>query len=112
MFFIESWQLIPVAMTFDIRMKAVAQVLIRLAHQSPFNTVSAPRMHCSFSGKVSLEAACFRNDILPRLKNTGSPSTSGSLFPCGEDIFFKRLEARPVSDYSEKSLVDCLRSVG
>jgi gamma-glutamyltranspeptidase/glutathione hydrolase len=49
----------------------IAQVLIRLAHQSPFDAVSAPRMHCSFSGKVSLEAAYFRNDILPHLKKHG-----------------------------------------
>jgi gamma-glutamyltranspeptidase/glutathione hydrolase len=49
----------------------IAQVLVRLAHQSPFDAVSAPRMHCSFSGKVSLEAAYFRNDILPHLKKHG-----------------------------------------
>lgn len=50
---------------------AIAQVMIRLAHQSPFDAVAAPRLHCSFDGKVSLEAAHFRNDIPPFLKKHG-----------------------------------------
>ena len=49
----------------------IAQVLIRLFRQSPFDAVAAPRMHCSFDGKVSLEAACMRDDIPPFLKNRG-----------------------------------------
>jgi len=49
----------------------IAQVIIRLAYQAPFDAVAAPRMHCSFDGKVSLEAACMRDDILPFLKSRG-----------------------------------------
>jgi gamma-glutamyltranspeptidase / glutathione hydrolase len=49
----------------------IAQVVMRLAGQSPFDAVSAPRMHCSFDGKVSLEAAFFRNDIPPFLEKHG-----------------------------------------
>jgi len=50
---------------------AIAQVMIRLAHQSPFDAVAAPRLHCSFDGRVSLEAAHFRNDIPPFLEKHG-----------------------------------------
>ena len=46
----------------------ILQVLVRLSHQSPFDAVAAPRMHCSYDGKVSLEAAHMRNDILEFLK--------------------------------------------
>lgn len=49
----------------------IAQVVMRLAGQSPFDAVSAPRMHCSFDGKVSLETAFFRNDIPPFLEKHG-----------------------------------------
>ena len=49
----------------------LAQVLIRLAKQSPFDAVAAPRMHCSYDGKVSLEAAHMRNDILELLHQSG-----------------------------------------
>jgi len=49
----------------------IAQVILRLAYQAPFDAVAAPRMHCSFDGKVSLEAACMRDDILPFLKSRG-----------------------------------------
>ena len=49
----------------------IAQVLIRLAKQSPFDAVAAPRMHCSYDGKVSLEAAHMRNDILELLEQRG-----------------------------------------
>ena len=49
----------------------IAQVLIRLAKQSPFDAVAAPRMHCSYDGKVSLEAAHMRNDILELLELRG-----------------------------------------
>jgi gamma-glutamyltranspeptidase/glutathione hydrolase len=41
----------------------ITQVLLRLAYQSPFDAVAAPRIHCSFDGTVSLEAACMRDDI-------------------------------------------------
>lgn len=49
----------------------IAQVLIRLAKQSPFDAVAAPRMHCSYDGKVSLEAAHMRNDIPELLQKSG-----------------------------------------
>lgn len=45
---------------------AILQVLLRLKYQSPFDAVAAPRIHCSYDGKVSLEAANMRDDI-PRL---------------------------------------------
>lgn len=49
----------------------IVQVVVRLAKQSPFDAVAAPRIHCSFDGKVSLEAAYFRDDIPPLLKKHG-----------------------------------------
>lgn len=49
----------------------IAQVLIRLARQSPFDAVAAPRMHCSLGGKVSLEAAFMRSDIPEFLERYG-----------------------------------------
>ncbi|MHC4944039.1 MAG: gamma-glutamyltransferase [Planctomycetota bacterium] len=49
----------------------LAQVLVRLNYQSPFDAVAAPRMHCSYNGKVSLEAACMRNDIPEVLARKG-----------------------------------------
>lgn len=49
----------------------IAQVLIRLARQSPFDAVAAPRMHCSLAGKVSLEAAVMRSDIPAFLEKYG-----------------------------------------
>lgn len=49
----------------------IAQVLIRLFRQSPFDAVAAPRMHCSLDGKVSLEAAVMRNDIPSFLEKYG-----------------------------------------
>ena len=45
---------------------AIMQVLMRLQYQSPYDAVSAPRLHCSVGGRVSLEASRMRNDI-PRL---------------------------------------------
>jgi gamma-glutamyltranspeptidase/glutathione hydrolase len=49
----------------------IAQVVMRLSSQSPFDAVAAPRMHCSFDGEISLEAAYFRDDIQPFLKKHG-----------------------------------------
>ena len=49
----------------------IVQILLRLARQSPFDAVAAPRLHCSFDGKVSLEASCFRDDIQTLLKSRG-----------------------------------------
>jgi gamma-glutamyltranspeptidase/glutathione hydrolase len=49
----------------------ILQILLRLQRQSPFDAVAAPRLHCSFDGKVSLEAAYMRNDIPEILKKKG-----------------------------------------
>lgn len=49
----------------------IIQVLIRLAQQSPFDAVAAPRLHCSVGGKVSLEASYMRDDIPRILKQHG-----------------------------------------
>ena len=49
----------------------IVQVLIRLGQQSPFDAVAAPRIHCSFDGKVSLEAAFMRDDIPSYLEKRG-----------------------------------------
>jgi len=50
---------------------AILQVLLRLDFQSPFDAVAAPRLHCSYAGKVSLEAAYMRDDIPEILKSRG-----------------------------------------
>jgi gamma-glutamyltranspeptidase/glutathione hydrolase len=50
----------------DRIVSTILQVLIRLNLQSPFDAVAAPRIHCSYDGKVSMEAAYMRDDI-PRL---------------------------------------------
>ena len=47
------------------------QVLLRLGSQSPFDAVAAPRIHCSYDGTVSLEAAYMRDDIPAKLKERG-----------------------------------------
>ena len=49
----------------------IAQILIRLAYQSPFDAVAAPRLHCTYDGKVSLEASYMRDDIPKALKKEG-----------------------------------------
>jgi gamma-glutamyltranspeptidase/glutathione hydrolase len=50
---------------------AVAQVLLRLKRQQPFEAVSAPRLHCSLDGTVSLEASHIRSDIPAALERHG-----------------------------------------
>lgn len=49
----------------------ILQIIVRLAYQSPFDAVAAPRLHCSFNGKVSLEAAYMRDDIPKALSKRG-----------------------------------------
>ena len=49
----------------------ILQIIVRLAYQSPFDAVAAPRLHCSFGGKVSLEAAYMRDDIPKALEKKG-----------------------------------------
>ena len=51
---------------------AILQVLLRLERgATPFGAVEAPRMHCSITGKVSIEATRMRNDIPELLKSHG-----------------------------------------
>lgn len=50
---------------------AILQVLLRLKTHSPYEAVTAPRIHCSVAGKVSLEAARFRDDIPRTLERRG-----------------------------------------
>ena len=45
--------------------------MIRLNQQSPFDAVAAPRLHCTYDGKVSIEAAYMRDDIPDILKSKG-----------------------------------------
>ncbi len=49
----------------------IAQILLRMARQSPFDAVAAPRLHCTFDGKISLEASYFRDDIQSLLRERG-----------------------------------------
>lgn len=50
---------------------SILQVLLRLEHQSPYDAVAAPRLHCSIEGKVSLEASRMRDDIPRALERRG-----------------------------------------
>jgi gamma-glutamyltranspeptidase/glutathione hydrolase len=51
---------------------SILQVLLRLSSShSPFDAVSAPRMHCAYNGKLSLEAACMRDDLPDLLERHG-----------------------------------------
>jgi len=50
---------------------SIAQVLLRLKNQLPFEAVDAPRLHCSVDGTVSLEAARMRTDIPVALERHG-----------------------------------------
>lgn len=50
----------------------ILQVILRLARkQTPFDAVAAPRIHCSYDGKVSLEAEWMRDDIPEQLRERG-----------------------------------------
>lgn len=49
----------------------ILQVLIRLSQQSPFNAVASPRIHCTYEGTVSMEAAYMRDDIPNTLRSRG-----------------------------------------
>lgn len=50
---------------------AVAQVLLRLMRRSPYEAVSAPRLHCALDGTVSLEATRMRSDVADALREAG-----------------------------------------
>jgi gamma-glutamyltranspeptidase/glutathione hydrolase len=49
----------------------ILQVLIRMKQQSPFDAVASPRLHCTYDGKVSIEAAYMRDDIPKLLESRG-----------------------------------------
>jgi gamma-glutamyltranspeptidase/glutathione hydrolase len=49
----------------------ILQVLLRLPTQSPLDAVVAPRMHCTYNGKLSLEAAHMRDDLPGLLERHG-----------------------------------------
>jgi gamma-glutamyltranspeptidase/glutathione hydrolase len=50
---------------------SIAQVFLRLAKQLPFESVDAPRLHCSPDDTVSLEASRMRSDIPTALERHG-----------------------------------------
>lgn len=50
---------------------SILQVMMRLGRQSPLDAVSAPRLHCSISGTVSLEAERMHPDIRAALAARG-----------------------------------------
>jgi gamma-glutamyltranspeptidase/glutathione hydrolase len=50
---------------------AIFQVLLRLRKQSPYDAVSAPRLHCSINNRVSMEASRMRDDIPPFMEKHG-----------------------------------------
>ncbi len=50
---------------------SILQVLVRLRDQKPLAAVDAPRLHCSLSGKVSLEAARMSDEIPEALERHG-----------------------------------------
>ena len=50
---------------------AILQVLLRLRTLPPFESVAAPRLHCSAKGRVSLESPRFRDDIPAALERAG-----------------------------------------
>ena len=50
---------------------SILQVLIRMLTQGPLDAVTAPRLHCSTRGRVSLEATRMRNDIITALEKRG-----------------------------------------
>jgi gamma-glutamyltranspeptidase/glutathione hydrolase len=50
---------------------SILQVLLRLKRQDPLESVSAPRLHCSLDGTISLEASRMRDDIPRILEQNG-----------------------------------------
>ena len=50
---------------------SILQVLLRLRTMGPLDAVTAPRLHCSTKGRVSLEATRMRNDIPRALLERG-----------------------------------------
>ncbi len=50
---------------------SIFQVLVRLGYLTPLAAVDAPRLHCSLTGKVSLESSRMRNDVPQTLERHG-----------------------------------------
>ncbi len=50
---------------------SILQVLLRLQYLTPLAAVDAPRLHCSLTGKVSLEATRMRDDLPAALEQHG-----------------------------------------
>ncbi len=50
---------------------SILQVLLRLRTMGPLDAVTAPRLHCSTKGRVSLEATRMRTDVIPELLRRG-----------------------------------------
>lgn len=50
---------------------SILQVLLRMQKMSPFDAVSAPRLHCRINGEVSLELTRMRSDIPDALRKRG-----------------------------------------
>jgi len=51
---------------------SILQVLLKIfSGYNPLDAVSAPRLHCTYSGNVSLEASRIRRDLLKFLKKRG-----------------------------------------
>ncbi len=50
---------------------AILQVFLRLLEGRPLQAVASPRLHCSASGRVTLEGAWMRDDIPPELAYRG-----------------------------------------
>ena len=49
----------------------ILQVMLRLRKQSPYDAVNGPRLHCSLSGTVSIEASRVSDDVLSTLQAHG-----------------------------------------
>jgi gamma-glutamyltranspeptidase/glutathione hydrolase len=49
----------------------IFQTLVRLQYQTPFEAVSAPRLHCTPEGDVLIEADRFHHETLGLLKRDG-----------------------------------------
>ena len=81
---------------------SLMQVLVRLREQAPLDAISAPRIHCSVDGKVSLEEARMRNDIPAALASRGYKIDSREPWSfylgCVSAVFRERREWIGVAD--------------
>ena len=68
-------------------------MLVRLRHQSPFEAVHAPRLHCTPDGLVRLEAERFSSDVLDELTRPGSTVGEAVIRTCGSFVAVERMRA-------------------